>query len=68
TVPAHKAVPLPDGVGFDVGACMGIPAMTAHRCVFADGPVTDKTVLVQGGAGAVGYYAVQMARLGGAQR
>ena len=68
TVPAHKAVKLPDGVGFDVGACMGIPAMTAHRCVFADGPVTGKTVLVQGGAGAVGYYAVQMAKLGGAAR
>ena len=42
--------------------------MTAHRCVFADGPVTGKTVLVQGGAGAVGYYAVQMAKLGGAAR
>lgn len=68
TVPAHKAVPLPDRVGFDVGACLGIPAMTAHRCVFADGPVTGRTVLVQGGAGAVGYYAVQMAKLGGAAR
>ena len=68
TVPAHKAVRLPDGVGFDAGACMGIPAMTAHRCVFADGPVTGKTVLVQGGAGAVGYYAVQMAKIGGAAR
>lgn len=66
TVPAHKAVRLPDAVGFDVGACMGIPAMTAHRCVFADGSVSGKAVLVQGGAGAVGYYAVQMARLGGA--
>ena len=68
TVPAHKAVRLPDGAGFDAGACMGIPAMTAHRCVFADGPVTGKTVLVQGGAGAVGYYAVQLAKLGGAAR
>ena len=67
SVPAHKAVRLPDGVGFDVGACMGIPAMTAHRCVFADGPVSGKTVLVQGGAGAVGFYAVQMAKLGGAR-
>lgn len=67
TVPAHKAVPLPKGVGFDVGACMGIPAMTAHRCVFADGPVAGKTVLVQGGAGAVGFYAVQMAKLGRAR-
>lgn len=65
-VPSHKAVRLPDGVGFDAGACMGIPAMTAHRCVFADGPVTGRNVLVTGGAGAVGYYAVQMARLGGA--
>lgn len=67
-VPAHKAVRLPDGVGFDVGACMGIPVMTAHRCVFADGPIAGKTVLVQGGAGAVGYYAVQVAKLGGAAR
>ena len=67
-VPAHKAVRLPDGIGFDVGACLGIPVMTAHRCVFADGPVQGKTVLVQGGAGAVGYYAVQAAKLGGAAR
>jgi len=67
-VPARKAVRLPDGVGFDVGACMGIPLMTAHRCVFADGPIAGKTVLVQGGAGAVGYYAVQAAKLGGAAR
>lgn len=67
TVPAHKAVALPDGVEFEVGACMGIPAMTAHRCVLADGPVKDKTVLVQGGAGAVGFYAVQIAKLEGAR-
>jgi NADPH2:quinone reductase len=66
-VPAHKAVRLPDGSGFDAGACLGIPAMTAHRCVMADGPVAGKTVLVQGGAGAVGYYAVQIARLEGAR-
>lgn len=66
TVPARKAVCLPDSVSFDAGACMGIPAMTAHRCVFADGPVAGRNVLVTGGAGAVGYYAVQMARLGGA--
>jgi NADPH2:quinone reductase len=66
TVPAHKAVRLPDEVGFDAGACLGIPVMTAHRCVYADGPVFGQKVLVQGGAGAVGYYAVQLARLGGA--
>jgi len=67
TVPEHKAVPLPDAVDFEVGACMGIPAMTAHRCVLADGPVKGKTVLVQGGAGAVGFYAVQIAKLEGAR-
>ncbi|MEN9773798.1 MAG: hypothetical protein RL322_868 [Pseudomonadota bacterium] len=67
-VPAHKAVRLPDPVSFEAGACLGIPAMTAHRCVFADGSVQGQIVLIQGGAGAVGYYAVQMARLGGAAR
>ena len=67
TVSEHKAVPLPDAVDFEVGACMGIPAMTAHRCVLADGPVKGKTVLVQGGAGAVGFYAVQIAKLEGAR-
>lgn len=67
TVPEHKAVPLPDAADFAAGACMGIPAMTAHRCVMADGPVTGQTVLVHGGAGAVGFYAVQIARLGGAR-
>lgn len=66
-VPSHKAVHLPDHVDFDAGACMGIPAMTAHRCVMADGPVKGKTVLVTGGAGAVGYYAVQIAKLEGAR-
>jgi NADPH2:quinone reductase len=66
-VPAHKAVRLPEGAGFEAGACMGIPAMTAHRCVMADGPVAGRTVLVQGGAGAVGWYAVQIARQEGAR-
>jgi NADPH2:quinone reductase len=66
-VPAHKAVRLPEGADFEAGACMGIPAMTAHRCVMADGPVSGRTVLVQGGAGAVGWYAVQIARLEGAR-
>jgi NADPH2:quinone reductase len=65
-LPASQAVRLPDGLGFVEGACLGIPAMTAHRCVFADGPVAGQTVLVTGGAGAVGHYAVQLARWGGA--
>ncbi|MEY2717872.1 MAG: hypothetical protein RL539_904 [Pseudomonadota bacterium] len=65
-VPSSKAIPLPDAADFEAGACMGIPAMTAHRCVFADGSVRGQRVLVLGGAGAVGFYAVQMAKLGGA--
>ena len=64
--PAHHVVPLPPGTSFLEGACLGVPAMTAHRCVFADGPVTGKNVLVTGGAGAVGNYAVQLAKLYGA--
>lgn len=65
-VPVQNAVLLPDGVGYEAGACMGIPAMTAHRCVFSDGPVRGKVVLVTGGAGMVGFYAIQLARWGGA--
>jgi NADPH2:quinone reductase len=64
--PAGHAIRLPENTGFDMAAGLGVPAMTAHRCVFADGPVTGKTVLVTGGAGAVGHYAVQQAKLGGA--
>ncbi|MCO4055913.1 MAG: NADPH:quinone reductase [Bosea sp.] len=60
------AVPLPHGVGFDVGACLGVPFMTAHDAVLRDGPVAGQTVLVQGGAGAVAAYAIQIAVLGGA--
>jgi NADPH2:quinone reductase len=65
-LPSGLAVTLPDTVDFAVGACLGIPAMTAHRCVFADGPVTGQTVLVTGGGGAVGGFAVRFAKLGGA--
>ncbi|NQW22952.1 MAG: NADPH:quinone reductase [SAR202 cluster bacterium] len=64
--PDCHAVRLPDNTSFEFGAGLGVPAMTAHRCVFADGPVTGKTVLVTGGAGAVGHYAIQQAKLGGA--
>lgn len=58
---------LPDQVSFEAGAALGIPCMTAHRCVFGSGPVTGKTVLVTGGGGAVGNYAVQLATWGGAR-
>ena len=66
-LPAEQAVRLPDTTGFAEGACLGIPAMTAWHAVFADGPVAGKTLLVTGGAGTVGRYACQMARLGGAR-
>jgi NADPH2:quinone reductase len=66
-IPAQRAVRLPDAVSFDAGACLGIPALTAHRAVFADGPVQGQVVLVTGGAGAVGGTAIQLAKWGGAQ-
>src|SRR5437016_1328343 len=57
---------LPDHVSFAEGATLGVPAMTAHRAVFVAGPVQGKIVLVTGGAGAVGHYAVQLATWAGA--
>lgn len=66
-VPERQAVPLPEGASLELGASLGVPAMTAHRCLFADGPVAGKTVLVAGGAGAVGHFAIQLARRAGAQ-
>lgn len=65
-IEAWKLSPLPDDVSMAEGACLGIPCMTAHRAVFAAGPVAGKRVLVTGGAGAVGHYAVQWAKWGGA--
>jgi len=74
-VPAVQAVPLPDAASFDLGAALGIPFLTAHRCltVAEDGPQTlgpgtleGRTVLVAGGAGAVGNAAIQLARWSGA--
>jgi NADPH2:quinone reductase len=64
---SERAPRLPDNTSFQVGACIGIPIMTAHRCVFADGSIAGQTVLVTGGAGRVGYYAIQWARHGGAR-
>lgn len=65
-VPNERAVPMPDNTSFAEGACLGIPAMTAHYALMSDGPLTGKTVLVQGGAGAVGFYAIQIAKWAGA--
>lgn len=66
-VPAEQAVPLPDSASFDLGASLGVPALTAHRCLFADGPLDGRTVLVAGGAGAVGHYAIELAKHAGAR-
>ena len=63
----HLATPLPDNVSFAAGATLGIPCMTAWSCLFGDGPIAGQTVLVTGGAGAVGHYAVQLAKWGGAR-
>jgi NADPH2:quinone reductase len=65
-VPAQQAIDLPDEVPDELGACLGIPGITAHRAVFADGPVAGATVLVQGVLGAVGALTAQLAYWGGA--
>jgi len=66
-IPENQAVILPENISYEEGAIMGIPAMTAHRCVLADGSVDGKTILVTGGAGRVGYYAIQWAKYFGAK-
>ena len=66
-VPDRMAVPLPRGVSAELGASLGVPAVTAHRCLFADGPIKGKTVLVAGGAGAVGHFAIELAKHAGAR-
>ncbi|MGE4759873.1 NADPH:quinone reductase [Yersinia enterocolitica] len=66
-IPSQNAVVLPDNVSFETGACLGIPAMTAHRCLFADGDLRGKWVLIQGGAGAVGTAAILLSKWAGAR-
>ena len=65
-IDASHAATLPENASFEVGSCLGIPAMTSHRAVFADGDVDGQTILITGGAGRVGYYAVQWASQAGA--
>ncbi|HKX42569.1 MAG TPA: NADPH:quinone reductase [Burkholderiaceae bacterium] len=67
-LPAAQAVVLPDAVPDEVGACLGIPGLTAMHAVLAGDGVAGKRVLVAGGAGAVGHAAVQCARLLGARQ
>jgi len=75
-LPERQAVPLPEGISFELGASLGIPALTAHRCLtvsesrprrLSPGALAGQTVLVAGGAGAVGHAAIQLARWGGAE-
>jgi NADPH2:quinone reductase len=65
-VPGRQAVPLPDGISLELGASLGVPAITAHRSLLADGSLAGQTVLVAGGAGAVGHFAIQLAVWAGA--
>ncbi len=65
-LPAAQAVPLPAGVSYEAGACLGIPAMTAWQVVSLAGIGPGTTVLVSGGAGAVSHYAIQFAKARGA--
>lgn len=66
-VPLERVAVLPAGASLEQGACLGIPGITAHRAVHAAGPVEGRTVLVQGGTGAVGALAVRLARQAGAR-
>jgi len=66
-VPAERARRLPDAVSFEVGATLGVPAVTAAYCLFSDGPLAGRSVLVAGGAGAVGRSAVELAHWAGAR-
>ena len=65
-VPSALAVPLPANIGFAEAASFGIPALTAYHAIHIDGPVSGLTLLVQGGAGAVAFYAIQFAKAAGA--
>ncbi|MBW0105375.1 NADPH:quinone reductase [Pseudonocardia sp. KRD291] len=66
-VPASKVVPLPDNASDELGACLGVPALTAAYCLGGDpGAVRGRTVLVAGGAGAVGHFAIELAKHAGA--
>jgi NADPH2:quinone reductase len=65
-LPSEQAVRLPDKTSFEIGACLGIPAMTAYHAVATAGAAPGVTLLIAGGAGAVGHYAVQFAKAAGA--
>jgi len=66
-LPSDQAVAMPDDIDLQIGATLGIPGLTAAHCVFGDGTVSGQTLLISGGAGAVGHNAVQLAKWGGAK-
>ena len=65
-LPSSQAIAMPEDVSFETAACLGIPAATAYYGVFSDGSVEDQTILITGGAGAVGYLGIQLAKWSGA--
>ena len=65
-VPSRQAVPIPDAIELDQAAALGIPYITAYGCLHSDGSIEGQTILVHGGAGAVGHAAIQLARHAGA--
>jgi len=67
-LPEELAIRLPDATSFEEGACLGVPAMTAYHAVTINGSIAGKSVMVTGGAGAVGHYAIQIAKLLGASK
>lgn len=66
-LPSRQAIRLPDSATLEDGACLGVPAVTAHRALFADGPIEGQTVVITGAAGRVNRYTVQMAKRAGAE-
>ena len=65
-LPADRIIVLPENTSFEQGACLGVPILTAHYALALYGGVAGQTVLVQGGAGAVAFYAIQFAKFAGA--
>src|ERR1700678_2223807 len=61
----RRAAPLPDNASFELGASLGVPALTAHYCLFSDGPIDGQTVLIAGGAGAVGHLSINLSKRSG---
>jgi len=66
-LPENQAVAMSDHVSFEAAACLGIPASTAYYGIFAEGSVQNKTLMITGGAGAVGFYGIQLAKWAGAK-